>query len=171
MRKLRIMICAPMLFSFAIKLTAQKKNTPLPSFSFPDFLHAEIKVNGDTSWSYEFYDKDLHPIALSALKDVSEIEQVKYYKVYQRSDDEVGDTYRPKLFDLVCRYVQVDTNIWVRVDPSTRTMQRYHMRTNILVRKDTIKLVDPVTLEQRSVVYKYFKTEAIKSETDGHSSR
>jgi hypothetical protein len=138
-----------------------------PIFLFPDFFHYKPVVKGDTSWSYECYNRNMHKINMYELKNVDEIDHIEYFKSYKQPTPEAGNSLNTPtlcIYELVYKYVQPDTNLWMRVNPKINEIRRYEIYKDRIVRTDTVKLFHPVTKKPQSVVYQYFKTEMVTAD-------
>jgi len=152
-----------------LKLTAQplqhsgaasaKVNTIL----LPDFYHYEQAKHGDTTYSYECYDKDMHQINMYDLNDVSEISSIKYVKRFYQSAPKPGNTISPPyLTQRIYTYQHPSSDIWLRINPQDE-ITHYKIYKDRVLRSEQVTISDPVSGQKRNVTFKYFKTEPVKA--------
>ena len=130
------------------------------TYLFPDFFHYRPAKKGDTTWNYEFNNKDLHVIEPYDLKNVDDIDQIKYYICFYQYPYRPGNIVSPPyLSNLLYKFVHPGPDKWIGIDPITSQMVQFKLHKNNIVRTEQLTLTDRETGKKRKVIYKYFKTE------------
>ena len=147
----------------AIVKTKKNENT----FLFPDVLQYGLVKRGDTSFNYEYYDKRSARIYLYDVRDVDEIDYIRYYKMFTRPSVAQNSSVSPPVeYRLICEFAHPGHDLWLRYDHKTGEITKYNIFRDRITGVDTVKVNDPRTNIQRTLIYKYYRTE-IKSKEAG----
>ena len=151
---------------FAQKETNNLKSAESTILLFPDFYHTDIK-GVDTTWTFEFEDRNTHKISVLNLKNVDDVDHMEYFRSYKLPRPETGNGITPYTgyaYELIYRYVHPDTGIWLRVNPKTNKITHYELHKDQIISTDTMKVIDPATKMPRNVIRRYYKTEIISED-------
>ena len=151
--------------------SSYKNENKTDVFLFPDILQYGLIKKGDTSFSYEYYDKDLKEINMFNLKDIDEIDHIKYLKIFSGLPVKKNSNVSPPVeYVLLSEFVHPATDLWLRYNPMTGEITRYSIYKNKIVGTDSVTVADPKTNNKRKLIYNYFKTE-IKSTEKGQAHK
>jgi len=144
----------------AVKKIRSASTKQVNTLFFPDFYDYQPTKKGDTTWSFECSDNDLHIIRPYDLNDVNDIGQIKYYISFYQYPVKPGAIINPPyLSSLVYKFAHPGPDKWIGIDPVTGQMARYTLYKSKIVRTEDLEFTDQVTGKKRKVTYKYFKTE------------
>jgi hypothetical protein len=133
---------------------------------FPDFYRYETKKDGDTTYSYECYNRNEHKIFTYELMDVDDIDNIKCYRSFYTKPRMPNSPVSPPVnVKIQFQYVHPGHDQWLRYDPTTGEIAHYKIFKNKIVRTDSIMITDPATNNKRSFVYEYFKTQLMRPVT------
>ncbi|MCW3123945.1 MAG: hypothetical protein JWQ38_3437 [Flavipsychrobacter sp.] len=132
------------------------------TFIFPDFYHYTKTTKGDTSWSYECFDKNGHSVYMYTLKNINEITTIKYLKIYPEYAWKQGSIMSPPYAHMkLYSYEHPSPDVWLGVEPRTNKITRYKLYKDKIVRTEKVTLVD-LKNKKKNFIYKYCKTEVVK---------
>jgi hypothetical protein len=137
---------------------------------FPDFYNYKEVKKGDTGYSFELVNRKMATINFNSLKNVDDIDHMKYNKSFCRFPKNPNSPISPPIeFIAVYEYGHPGPDTWVRFDHNTGTMTRYKLYKNQIVRTEKVTVIDPATNATQNVIIKYYKTEASGTEkSQGH---
>jgi len=101
---------------------------------------------------------------MAGLVSTNQINYIKYFAKITRHPPAATNVSAPIEFVLQYQYVHPAPDLWLRYDPVAGEITRYKIFKNQIVGADTLTVIDPVTNNKRTFIYRYFKTEVLSTE-------
>jgi hypothetical protein len=151
-----IAVTALAFICFRSGIVAQEKKDSVRTLLLPEFYH-NPQTENDTTYSYEFYDKNDKMVNVNTLVDLNNIEHVNYLKSFYQSKNTGGSISSPYLSKKLKTYLKVNDDTWGEIDQATKDYTQLKERKNKIVRKDTAAYNDFKTGNKILVIRKYYK--------------
>lgn len=154
-----VVIC---ISSFVSK--GQYVNTPqTTTIYFPDLFYKTTDPIGDTTFSYEYRDKNEKTLSIYDVTDGDQVGFVKFYKVFHTPmPGGPSNVSVPIQYMMLYEYAHPTRERWVRYNREIGEMIRYKSYKDQVVGSDTTTITEPKTGIQRRYIFKYYKTEIIE---------
>lgn len=136
------------------------------TLSLPDFIKIEDYYIKDTLITYACFNKDGDLLDKDTITTPSSIDYVSVIKKYSDPKhtytDKDGSEKPIPTEKIFMRYDRLGSNKWMFINYASYkpvTLQEFPEMTT---KADTIEIVDPVTMEESRVIYKFYKVATTK---------
>lgn len=126
----------------------------------PDFFQYQPAKKGDTTFTYECYDKESKKIDIDEAGTLAKVHNIYYFKSYFQFPYKAGAVMSPPyLSKKLYSYENQGDNSWIGTDPFTDAQVGIKGDKNKIVRADTVTITNAVSKKKQSIIHKYYKTD------------